>query len=558
MTAIRALLATFIVLTLISNRVECMPLPEKNGQSDILFESAFCFGEPDSKPCPEVIASNQEIVEWTASDKDVVASIMRAAYSRVPWLFECIRSRRPLVLLRVARAKGVASYQGSDPYSFAGPGYIVFTDAFFSSANKAHAAIHELVHAVDFAQSVAYSHEWIDFAGATISKIRLRETFLTHKGWLSYNGFVVTTCLWPSLYGAENLKEGLAEYVAALAEHRCCPRATEFERRILPLFARVSKTESKWHNLVLDALLQFKCRHYSAAHSLLLEAMKVKSTPTLSYYLTECSLLKKDLSAATELSHHTLSELVALGVTAAEPLMQSAFLVHSRILYERGDYDEATKKLTELLAVNPYDRKALFLRAQCNNRLGNWDDAYLDLYLSKGYFDSYAPFPNIDNEPVFVEKVLGKIVDSLHSARARWCRGQVEEYLASISRDPTSRASHLQAAEADYRCVLRDKDSMRVDCLFRLGELQIKEGHLSSAEQTLCDIQKLEEHSFLALILRLSICRAKMNMSGYREAAADAKREILTTPDNPGHPSTNPFALLDAPFPILREVSGCS
>jgi hypothetical protein len=327
------------------------------------------FAGVDDMQKPEIIASAQQLVPWTEADKLAVRHAISDAFHKTPWLVAGSGFKHKLAFCRISQAWSVQKFRGAAPYAFSGPGYIVFTDTFFGAKNQAHALVHELVHVADCGNTIAYSPEWVKFAQPTICKLRLREQLLTQKGWFWYNDEVRRKNIWPGLYGSENLKEALAEYFTAYAENNGFPIAQDFKDDVANLLIAPSDQQLVWRDSMTQALIQFKCRHYEDAITLLLEAQKLDpAPPALDYYLAECFMHGSDGAPLAQPSiSKALDKFDQLGVAIDEPMVHVALLMKSNLLRNKGHYDEAILLTNKILSFNLYDEDARFIRGACEN-----------------------------------------------------------------------------------------------------------------------------------------------------------------------------------------------
>jgi tetratricopeptide (TPR) repeat protein len=493
--------------------------PSSKQLSDALDDYIYFAGVDDMQKS-EIIASAQQLVSWTEADKLAVRQAISDAFRKTPWLIAGSGFKHKLAFCRISQARSVQKFRGAPPYAFSGPGYIVFTDTFFGAKNQAHALVHELVHVADCGNTIAYSPEWVKFAQPTICKLRLREQLLTQKGWFWYNDEVRKKNIWPGLYGSENLKEALAEYFTAYAENNGFPIAQDFKDDVATLLIAPSDQQLVWRDTMTQALIQFKCRHYDDAITLLIEAQKLDpAPPALDYYLAECFMHRSDGAAlALPSISKALAKFDQLVVAIDEPMVHVALLMKSNLLRNNGHYDEAILLTNKILSFNLYDEDARFIRGACENRDGLRGQSLQDTYFSRGCFGFvFTSLMGIACDPIVARLAVDQIVKIDKSGEGLWGRAQFFEQCAHTSEGPADRDNFNRLALADYQANIEKDDGHKADGLLRCADLYLKLGDAGAAQHCCDEVVQIHTEGLAPRIMQLKIWEAAHDKRCHKE-----------------------------------------
>ena len=330
--------------------------------------------------------------DWKENDEQSIRRILSRLWQTAPGLLIASARGGKIVFSRVSTLAfsptetHVTAKDSSRGYAaVTAPGGILIADRFFiyPGTYQYHGVVHELIHGAEYSCRVCFSKEWIDFALPKIQNMRNR----FFKGG-SYDYYAVTRSikkekLWPSIYGCENLREGLAEYLAAYVEGTDFPVDSYFITQIAPHILAPTEREQNIEEHFLKGRLAYQAHDQERAFAEFSATQELAPEVAEPYtYLSYCSGVKHDYLHSVELGKKAQSSFEAAGVPIDEPRMMS----QTRYLMDcegyLHEYEQQKKLLDRILASLPDNRDALYKRYWYYRREGQYAAAAQDFYAS--------------------------------------------------------------------------------------------------------------------------------------------------------------------------------
>ncbi|MBX9569040.1 MAG: hypothetical protein K2X77_09100 [Candidatus Obscuribacterales bacterium] len=268
---------------------------------------------------------------WTADEIKQVERIISWIGATCPGLLRLASADHLLSLVRVKEINVFHGNRISHAVATSeGDNCIYISDKFFTRDDKLWVLLHEFVHAADDGCYVAYSKDFVDFAGPTILEARKSTSSLAH--------------LKDSRYF--NLKESLAYGVAGSFQYRSAyiPKSIGAEL-VMPSVEHMlwRKAYSKGKRYFENKTWEFAIKEFSKA------AKISENAPLCHYYLGLCfHELKQEKKSAEEFLN-SVQQFEKLEVPIFESNRTQALYCYALQLRQVQDYDKAALVLQKIL-----------------------------------------------------------------------------------------------------------------------------------------------------------------------------------------------------------------
>jgi tetratricopeptide (TPR) repeat protein len=338
------------------------------------------------------VDSRYSYQDWTESEKTGIGLIVSKLWQTAPGLLIAAARGKKIAFIRVSTLPFSAAETHVTVKDNAGgyaattaPDGILVANRFFvcPTGFQYHGIVHELVHAADYSSRVSFSKEWIDFALPKIEKVRDRFFKSDSYDYYAAAKSISKEKLWPSIYGCENLREALAEYLTTYVEGTDFPVDSNFIAHIAPHILQPSERERSIEEHFLKGRLAYQSHDQELALAEFLSTKELAPTAAEPYaYMSYCYGMKKDYSRSIELGKKAQAYFEAAGVPIGEPTMmhQTRYLMDCEGYLHQ--YDEAKKLLDLMLSAQPDDRDALYKRYWYYRREEQYAAAAQDYYAS--------------------------------------------------------------------------------------------------------------------------------------------------------------------------------
>ncbi|HEY9773260.1 MAG TPA: hypothetical protein V6C81_05575 [Planktothrix sp.] len=324
--------------------------------------------------------------EWSANERALITLRLQTIVDRAPGLIVAAGDGGKLRLLRTTRLLVDVGAFGMHPLesvqAATTPKGILITDKFFITPTRwqTKALAHEMTHASELGETVSHSHAWVAFAQQTITKIRKDHHPKSYAEWVGIDTELRSKNIWPSLYGCTNLREALADYVAATIFDSDFQSSEQFKSTILPLVIAQSDQSLQWNASFKAAKISFSESKDSKKYIGDLEALEKSDPSTASIYgfLSYFYKANKDFDKASNTIDEGKKLLNEAGVSHSDESYIYLLGAEASILLDQAKYEQSMQILNELLAISPDDKYGLQARSFVNYKLGNAQAATVD------------------------------------------------------------------------------------------------------------------------------------------------------------------------------------
>jgi tetratricopeptide (TPR) repeat protein len=490
---------TFITLaysTLSTFADESAPLLE--GQVD----QYIYFAEQCDSEKPEIISAEEQITNWTETEKRVVVEALLCTYQENPRLILNVVNARKLTFARVKSSPNTFT-----KFASSAPGVILVNDGFFASPLRHHAIVHELVHLNDVGNEVAYSNLWNSSVSKLIAQLRLRAQFLTPDGSRWYDSFVMRNKIWTGLYGAMNLKEALAEFICFSIEH---PNNILLDggikHAILNATLNPSKSELRLRDLITKGLIQSRCKAYPQALQTFQSAYACDSrSPLLQFHLAYCFEELGNVQNALQFGNLAEKTVRECDLPLQEPLVQDVMLLQARLLFKNHREAEAKSILDTVVRSNPYNTEALYWRSRCEFKMTQWGNYLNDFYQSRDYFfSSHKPIIEWNSDRTAAQILIHEFItsDEITSIKKAYFFLEVADNI--VNDDERKKFLHLSL---DALSRIREGEN-KLEALYMSFEISLRLNAISEADSFLNQIIKLDSEQ-----VRIEIAKFRLKES---------------------------------------------
>ncbi len=319
-------------------------------QSDSVY---FRFAGPEKFNDYVLAGAKRDYQVWKAKDIKKISDFMHFVSNNYPGLMRRASAEAPLALFR-SNALGEAPKQVKERtpdedwvcLAATSNGAISFADTFFSYNDDRgkHMTTHELVHAADIGDSIAYSPEWVSF--------------------VKRNSIKLNKCEY--MYG-----EALANTFADYAVGKPIPDTDRFKNEIVNRLCTDTESSKTYRALIGKGQKFNTQKKYTDAINCFKRAGKqLPSVPTPYILSTVAFYRLQKRKEALEQSALAQKLIDANGVQIGEQRLQLFFYLRALLLAsEVGDFKGAIKLVDRILLENGEHNKAKELKAFCLEKL---------------------------------------------------------------------------------------------------------------------------------------------------------------------------------------------
>lgn len=319
------------------------------------FASQFEFVQPANVGSTFIPAKSQNLLNWNAECKQKVLKCARQAETKAPGLLTNAIHGSKLRLFRATVLNEGDTINGGfianpDPMkettAATTPGAMTFSEKFFAHFESGRAAMfsHEITHAADIGNEVAYSPEWVSFMS--------RNKIKTERSDSPY---------------VEALAETVSDWFVGLK----IPDQENFENQILAMLCKQSPEKTNYSRNMTAGYTHFRSKKYLEADANFKSAAQIFPESAEPHILRTSALyLAKQNKEALAEAMLACQKLDAAKVSFAEPRLQQLLYLRALLNADvKGDYKEAIRIADKLLILNANHRKANMLKAYCQQRL---------------------------------------------------------------------------------------------------------------------------------------------------------------------------------------------
>ena len=443
------------------------------------------FAEPEDRNNSELLAfrhyDSKTMQSWPDDQKTLISNALDEIYYKCPALITAASNGRRLAFIRVITLKSEHKCENpcrTSDGAYATAGMIVFDNqaiySFTNARKLLHFIVHELIHRADATYGVAFSEQWRKFARKKCALIRLRSRLSSRSGFRFYSNTLRDSGYWPSLYGATNFSEALAEYLSWQDSSRLTLFRSDNENVevVRHLLLSPSADERLFNRYITDAQLLIRRRDQKKRVRIVSFAKKLKVRLDLFpfYYLLYGANAKEMQAFATNFQ----SSCDDIGLKPSDPLVRRCYSFLSTYLTKPDSYDAAAELLDSILFWEPTDISARKRRAILNLKLNKLGAALDDEYRIAGYYGlSCYPLTDIDSDPIFVDKAM-QLVSRKKDLDERTKLNTLAQYnisRASSCKHSEDRTAYYDQALRYYEQSLHILDKYKLDTLIECFNL---------------------------------------------------------------------------------------
>ncbi len=451
-----------------------------HGKKD--FDGLFSFIDSGAG---EIGSTNYECKRWTIVEKRMVQGLCESLLYRGSALLHRAASNDKVQLRRAAILPVTTKISTIfDAVAITTNNSITIADEFFNCSPNSQMDIllHELVHAADPAEEVAYSKDWVDFAEPIISKARFQAAIDDSSGHL-WNS-QAKDHQWPSHFGCKNLTEALAEYLVADMNKEHSIGDDCFRERITAKFFSMDANE-----LAFLSHYNMGCKSYSKGKyddaikqfELCTELRPLVAMPFA--YISACFVRQGKYQGSLQQSEHALNMLNSLGVTIRDENI--LFILRLRVIaYVRmGDIENAINTLDELFRREPRNMdfiSDLHERSYFYEKQGKFYAAAQDLKAMTKVPDTFDKLVASGVDYQYILECLNQRIDKSDKPFLYLqTLGQVLEFLGDNESDSGIKKEYYQRALGVYDKSLDAPDCVQTKALFHCAQVSLKLGNYS-------------------------------------------------------------------------------
>lgn len=328
-------------------------------QTRLKFEvTEFIFVDPSDG----FSAQRTHLKAWSGSEKSQVIDDLNSVFKRAPHLiFRCSRSK-PINLLRVPRIYDEDNCPTSAD-AFATSQSILFPDAFFADKKTSRHVVHELAHVADASKRVSYSKKWANFASKPMRQVKAEVAQCSVGTDKNLELILRQKNVWPSIYGATNLVEAFAEYMAEFIEGSDYQISDHFKQSIAKPFLAPTKQELTYEQQFTLATDCQEKREYQRAISILTNIIsEVPNNPGPYLNLVDCLTAVREYKRARVVATKCESLFRQAGITLSEDSYYELMLQLTWLNWRQRYYRVSKMQLNQLIQVRPLDERPVLYR----------------------------------------------------------------------------------------------------------------------------------------------------------------------------------------------------
>lgn len=318
------------------------------------FASQFEFVQPEDVGTTFIPAKKANLLNWNVETKQKVLKCAQAVETKLPGLLSNAAHGTPIRFFRASVLNEGDTIDGDavakpnplrETAAATTPGAMTFSEKYFAQFESGRDVMfsHEIAHAADMGNRVAYSPAWVSFMNRNkIKSARVDSPYV----------------------------EALAETVSDWFVGTSIPDKQTFEQKILPMLCEQSSETTAYLQNMTAGYVLFKSRKYSDADAKF-EAASRNLPESADPHIRRVSTLylARQNSEALAEADSACQKLDASEVSYAEPVLQQLLYLRALLQADTGDYREAVKTADKLLKVNANHKKAKMLKAFCQERL---------------------------------------------------------------------------------------------------------------------------------------------------------------------------------------------
>jgi hypothetical protein len=476
------------------------------------------FAEPADSSNPEIQAFEKTVPKtmqaWTDFDKNRVKSLLDEIFKSCPALVVAAAGDHKLALVRVLTLlpnKPPGYSRGGELAAITGPGYIVVSNQFLAG-ELAHSVrlrmlAHELVHAADVSDRVAYSKLWIDFATPMMGKLRLRSQFCSRDGQRFYNEILKDKNIWPGLYASANLHEALAEYITRVRseEVEILRAKPELNHDLVQDLLAPSPPQQKFGKLVKEGRISYECGRNDIARKMFLDAEQIDShSPSLDYYIAQSERPAYDMMLLQTAKGE--QEADALQLSCSEPRILGLCWLRAATLVRLRRYQEASLEFDKTLRVHPFLEEVLKVQSLLHLQLGQLGLSLEEAYRAKGFRGlSFDALTDIESDPEFAKRAIAEISKSPSLRYRLNARAQYYLQLAAQTKDQEGARKLYVLALDDYVESLEIDDKYKLDTVIYCFDISLKLDDQEAAKKYYKQALKLDKEAIPTLIAEVKL-----------------------------------------------------
>ncbi len=310
------------------------------------FDRLFEFTSPSS--CRNERLSG-EFVDWNRTELNRVQSLLSNLIVDHPNLAKRASAGSRLKLLKLAKNEKISARNNNvlEFLAFQSPGAIQFSNSFFQLSNESEqekVLLHELAHAADCGEFIAYSTEFIDYFR------RNRKYLLPFN--VSFDDFITSRRVEDSI-----LNEALANTYSKFLRDEEIPEKSYFRKNIAVRFSNPSNKERVFLREFIKGHKDLSQGNTKDAITAFNHCIDLYPTNLIaSVYLAYCLIETNSNPAALILTRKNLLRLERIRMPEDEKIFQNARRLRALILLKtRSNNVEAQELIDTILRLNPTD-----------------------------------------------------------------------------------------------------------------------------------------------------------------------------------------------------------
>ncbi|HEY9677853.1 MAG TPA: hypothetical protein V6C76_07575 [Drouetiella sp.] len=443
--------------------------------------------------------------DWSAKERETVTYRLFEVYKEFPWLLENVTSDHKLYIIRQSPADSVSRTELAE----AAAGAICFNDPFFRSKLMRHTIIHELCHLNDYCSRVAHSQKWINGVEPLLAQIRMRQQFMRFSTQREYEKYLLDSGIWVSLYGANNLREALAEYISYLLEIKKCQNLTAEQKALLDQIQNPTAQQKQFDKSWFTGWMHFKNNRFKAAAEAMEEAYRLDPTSLrIKMDLISCYHNLRRHDDSKKFAALAYDQCQAIKLPSTESFFIQTLEYKGWEHMQNQQWTEALDCWNKILTIKPTEPYVLSQRATCEQWLHRFGDSLDDLYAAKGHtVERHMPLVN----PLCDKEAFNSVLANFPSTDGKdhLLKAYLDTDLAKFEPDEANREKCLD--EAMKELTEANKLSPELETFYMGFKLSLRNQKINEAKSFLEKIKAFESDEIRIQIAEMQFREASEN-----------------------------------------------